>query len=274
MIEILESAKHLVAMRVSGNVTAEDVDKAYKATEEALKDNERISFFAEIGDSTSADLEGVFKDLKEGLGQFGKLSRYYRAAVVTNKGWMGALARVEGLVFSSIDVRVFKPEEREKALAWASEAPAPLPKPEDAASVGPFLQTTSDNVFAYEVNGRVREKDIKAIAAQLKPYFEREGKINVLARMTDYKGFDLLAALNDDLVRLKYKAFSKVERYAVVGASNWMRNFLSCFADVRHEGRVFEASEETGRVGMGRSRTGLAGGKERISRRQKHDCLS
>ena len=245
MIEILESAKHLVAMRVSGNVTAEDVDKAYKTTEEALKDNERISFFAEIEDSTALTWEGVFKDLKEGLGQFGKLSRYYRAAVVTNKGWLGALARAEGLVFSSIDVRVFKPEEREKALAWASETPAPLPKPEDLPPSVHFLQTTSDKVFAYEVNGRVREKDIEAIAAQLKPYFEREGKINVLARMTNYKGFDLLAALNDDLVRLKYKAFSKVDKYAVVGASNWMRNFLELVSPIfGMKVKVFEASEE------------------------------
>src|SRR5574338_645928 len=143
MIEILESAKYLVAMKISGSITAEDISKAYKATEEKLKDNERISFFAEIDDSMAFTFEGLVKDLTEAVGQFGKLSKYYRAAIVTNKGWLGALARVEGLVFSSIDVRVFAPDERDKAFAWASEKPEPLAKPEEPAPSIHVLHTSS-----------------------------------------------------------------------------------------------------------------------------------
>ena len=129
MIEILDSAKHLVAMKISGSVTGEDVSKAYEATEEALKGNERVSFFAEIDESFGMTIEGLLKDIVQGLKQLGNLSKYYRAAVVTDRGWLGAMARLEGLVFSSIDVRVFPTKERDKAFAWASEAPAPLPKP-------------------------------------------------------------------------------------------------------------------------------------------------
>ena len=132
MIEILESPKHLVAMKISDSITAEDIDQAYKVTDEALKANELVSFFAEIDDSMGFTVEGLLKDLWKGLGQLGRLGKYYRAAVVTDKGWIATMARVEGLVFSSIDVRVFEPAERSKALAWASEAPEPLPKPEDA----------------------------------------------------------------------------------------------------------------------------------------------
>jgi hypothetical protein len=101
MLEILDSPKHLVAMKLSGDLTAEDVSKAYKATEDALKENDRISFFAEIETSVHLTVEGLFKDLVEGIGQIGKLKHYYRAAVVTDKSWLAALVRVEGLVFSS-----------------------------------------------------------------------------------------------------------------------------------------------------------------------------
>jgi len=81
--------------------------------------------------------------------------------------------------------------------------------------------------------------------SDLKPFFERDGKINVLARMKNYEGFDLMAALNDDLVWLKFKAFSKVDKYAVVGASNWMRNFLELVSPIfGMKVKVFEASEE------------------------------
>ena len=245
MIEILDSAKHLVAMKLSGSLTADDITKAYRATEEALKGNERISFFAEIDDSVGLTLEGVVKDVTEGIKRLGSFTKYYRAAVVTDKGWLGAMARVEGLVFSSIDVRVFPTSERNKAFAWASEAPEPLPKPEEPAASIHFLQTTNDKVFAYEVNGKLREKDIKAAVEQFKPYLEREGKINVLARMKDFGGFDLLSVFDDDLIKLKYKSLSKVDRYAVVGPSAWMRNLLELISPMfSAQVRVFDASEE------------------------------
>ena len=245
MIEIFDSAKHLVAIKLSGSLTAEDVAKAHHATEDALKGNERISFFAEVDDSVGLTLEGVYRDISEGLKSLGRLSRYYRAAVVTDKGWLGAMARVEGLVFSSIDVRVFPTSERSKAFAWASETPAPLPKPEEPAPSIHFLQTTSDKVFAYEVNGKLREKDVKAAVEQFKPYLEREGKINILARMKNFGGFDLLSAFDDDLIKLKYRSLSKVERYAIVGPSPWMRNLLELVSPMFSTRiRVFDTSEE------------------------------
>jgi hypothetical protein len=245
MLEILDSPKHLLAMKLSGSMTAADVTSAYDAVNEALKENERISFFVEIDDSMNLTFEGLAKDLVTGIGQLGKLSKYYRAAVVTNKGWIGALARVEGLVFSSIDVKVFRPEDRDKAFAWASEKPEPLPKPEEPKPAIHFLQTTSENVFAYEVNGRLREKDIKNVVAAMKPFLEREGKFNVFARLKDFHGFDLTALLDDALAKLKYRSISRVDRYAIVGAKPWMRNFLELVSPLfSAQIKVFEPSEE------------------------------
>jgi len=232
-------------MKISGKITAEDIEKAYSATRDALKDNERVSFFAEITENLGFTAEGLVKDLTEGIKNFGKLTKYYRAAVVTDKGWLGALARVEGLVFSSIDVRVFEPADREKAFAWASEQPAPLPKPEEPGTSIRFLQTTNPNVFAYEINGRVRAKDVKAVVNEFKPYLEKEGKVNVLAKLSDFNGFDLFAMIEDDLVKLKFKSLSKVDKYAVIGPKPWMRNLLELFYPLTSvKLRVFDKDEE------------------------------
>lgn len=245
MIEILGSPKHLVAMKLSGGLSGEDVTKAYEAADKALKENERVSFFAEIDESMNLTLEGLAKDVVAGIGQFGKLSKYYRAAVVTGKGWLGALARVEGLVFSSVDVRVFPPAERDKAFAWAAEEPEPLPK---AAKGGPsihFIQTNNDRVVAYAIDGSVTEDDVKTAAKVLNEAFDRHEKINILVRMKDFRGYDLYALLNDDLYRMKYKALSKVEKYAVVGAKPWMRNLMELVSPLfKMETRVFDESEE------------------------------
>jgi hypothetical protein len=245
MLEILDSPKHLVAMRLSGGLTASDVTQAYKVMEDALKENERISFFAEVDPSMKFTFEGLIKDLFAGVGQWSKLKHYYRAAVVTDKGWMAALARVEGLVFSSIDVRVFGHDERDKAFAWASEAPEPIPASVDPEPAVRFIQTTSENVFAYEVDGRLHERDIKNAVKEIKPFLEREGKFNVLARMKDFNGFDLLSIFDDDLIRLKLKAPSKIARYAVVGPKPWMRNLLELVSPlISTEIRAFDDSEE------------------------------
>lgn len=245
MIEILESPKHLVAMKLSGSLTADDIEKAYKATKEALDGNERISFFAEVGDTMSLTFEGLVKDLFEGISQIGKISKYYRAAVVTDKGWLGALARFEGLVFCTIDVRVFSKAERDKAFAWASETPEPLPKQEAPGPSIHFIQTTNENVFAYEVNGRLHAKDVKAAIKEFGSYLEREGKVNVLARLSDFNGYDLFAALEDDLVKLKFKSLSKVDKYAVVGAKPWMRNLLELISPITSvKIMVFDTDEE------------------------------
>lgn len=189
--------------------------------------------------------EGLVKDLVEGVTRWNELKHYYRLALVTDNGWMAALARVEGLMLSSIDVRVFGHADRDKAFAWASEAPPPIPDPVAPEPSVRFLQTTSENVFAYEVDGRLRERDIKTAVQQLKPYIEREGKFNVLARMKNFNGFDLLSVFDDDLIRLKLKAPSKIARYAVVGPKPWMRNLLELAGSViRTEIRTFDMSEE------------------------------
>lgn len=226
MIEILDSPNHLVAFKLTGSMTAEDVETAYKATDTALKNSERVSFFIEVDDSMNLTFEGLIKDMVTGLKHIGELSSYYRAAIVTGKGWLASLARVEGLIFFTIDMRVFEPADRDKAFAWAAEAPVPVVEKDPPTAALHVLSTTADNVFAYEIDGRLREIDIKNVVQAINPYFEREGKINVLGRFTDLHGFDLMSVLDDDLIKVKYRALSKVDRYALVGAQPWMRNLL------------------------------------------------
>lgn len=245
MIEFLQSSKHLVAMKFSGDLTAEDVERAYKAIEDAMKEDRRISVFAEMDPSVNLTFEGLFKDMVAGLSQIGRLKRYFRAAIVTDKGWMATMARVEGLVFTSVDIRVFTPAEREKAFAWATEPPEPLPEPDEPSPSLHIIQTTSENVFAYQVDGRIREKDIETVIKAVNNAFKDRERINVLARIRSWKGFDLASVLNDDLAKVKYNAFSKVDKYAVVGGPAWMRNFLELENSIfQTEVRVFEESEE------------------------------
>jgi hypothetical protein len=128
MLEILDGPKHLVAFKLSGELTADDVEKSTKAITDALKDHDRINIFTEIDGSVKLTLEGLFKDLVNSVSNFGLRKKVYRLAVVSGSDIYAFLLRVEGLVFSSIEMRVFSPEMRDEAFAWASKKPEPLPK--------------------------------------------------------------------------------------------------------------------------------------------------
>ena len=242
MIELLKSPKHLVAMRLSGNVTAADVAKAYEATQDALKSNDRISFFVEIDKSVNLTIEGLVRDAIEGIGQIFKLSRYYRFAIVTSEGWIASVARAEGLLLCSIDTRVFDPKESDKALAWASEKPKAPEQPKPSIYL---IQTTKKTVFAYEIDGPIRDSDVKTAVRGLNEAFEGHKKINVLARMKNWAGFEFGSIFSDELFRMKYSALSKVDKYAIVGPRPWMRNLyelINPFFSAKI--RVFDANEE------------------------------
>ena len=71
-------------------------------------------------------LDSLIKDVTNGLGQLGNLSRYHRAALVTDRNAC-SIGQVEGLIFAWMEIRVFPRSERDSAFAWASEAPEPLP---------------------------------------------------------------------------------------------------------------------------------------------------
>ena len=245
MLEILPSPKHVIAIRFTGGFTAEDVTNMYRAVDEALKDNERISFFAEFDKSVELTFEGLLKDAVEGISRLGQLNRFYRAAVVTNRNWTATIARLESLILPYVDVRVFKFDEKEKALAWASETPAPLPKKEESAPSVHMLQTTSERVLAYEIDGRVSEKDVEMVVRELNEAFSRHDKVDVLVRMKNYSGFDFTAVFRDDLLRVKYRSLSKVAKFAIIGAKPWMRNVLELVDPIfSTEIRIFDTSDE------------------------------
>ena len=262
MLEILDAPKYLVAFKLADKLTAQDVDRSTKALADALDVQERINIFAEIDSSITLTLEGLWRDVVNSISNFGLRKKIDRLAVVSDSKVYSALLRIEGMVFSSIEMRVFAPEDRDEAFAWASKEPESLPKPEPQKRAIRFLQTTSDKVFAYEVDGRVTPDDIRETVKEMKSHFDRNEKVNVLARMSGYKGFDLSALLIDDLYRMKYHALSKVERYAVVGAPTWMRNFLELIDPAfRVKIRVFESEQENAAwEWIGASQSLLAGG--------------
>ncbi|MBS1794766.1 MAG: STAS/SEC14 domain-containing protein [Acidobacteria bacterium] len=245
MIEILSSPGPVVALRLSGPVDGKDVETAYRALDDALGAHDKVSLYAEVDKSADFSFEALYEDLRHGFGKLGQTKRFYRAALVTDKKWLAALARAEGVMFSRIEVRVFPFAEREEALKWASAEFVPPEEPPKTPSLR-MIETSDPKVLAYELDGRLTVADLRILIDAVTPEFKKQEKIRLLGRVKRYAGFDLGVLLEDGLFALKANGLRKVERYALVGAPSWLQNLtelIDPFFSV--ELKNFEADRET-----------------------------
>ncbi|MFY0991903.1 STAS/SEC14 domain-containing protein [Halomonas sp. C05BenzN] len=124
MLEFIpHPAGHVVAMRVGGIVTAQELQRAIDAIEAAKRDHPVISLVAELDDLRWMTLTALLKDVGYGLTQLGDLDRYHRAAVITDKEWLKHIAHLEDRLFRALEIRTFSTREHAAAMAWVGELP-------------------------------------------------------------------------------------------------------------------------------------------------------
>ncbi|WP_108445416.1 STAS/SEC14 domain-containing protein [Halomonas denitrificans] len=120
---ISHPAEHVVAMKASGVVTAQELQRAIDAVEAAKRAHPRVSLVVEIDGLRWLTLTALLKDLGYGLTQLGDLKHYHRAAVVTDQEWVKHLAHLEDRLFKDVEIRTFPPRDHAAAMAWAADLP-------------------------------------------------------------------------------------------------------------------------------------------------------
>ncbi|WP_192036382.1 STAS/SEC14 domain-containing protein [Halomonas sp. YLGW01] len=124
MIELLPpGADHVIALRASGQVSADDLQQAIDAIEALKKTQSRVSLYAEIDEMRWMTLTAILRDLGYGLTQIGDIAHYHRAAVVTDRHWVRPLAKLESRLFKPLEVRVFGTHHKDAAKEWVRQLP-------------------------------------------------------------------------------------------------------------------------------------------------------
>ncbi|MFG6157769.1 STAS/SEC14 domain-containing protein [Halomonas sp. 1390] len=120
---ISHPAEHVVAMKASGVVKAQELQHAIDAIEAAKRAHPRVSLVVEIDGLRWMTLTALLKDVGYGLTQLGDLEHYHRAAVVTDQEWVKHLAHLEERLFKAVEIRTFSQREHAEAMTWAAELP-------------------------------------------------------------------------------------------------------------------------------------------------------
>lgn len=111
---------HVVGFVLDGTVTRPDMDALFREVEGVVRRG-HVHLVGEITGVGGLTLDAVGAQVERSFGllrQIGKVDRY---AVVTDTGWIRSVAQVQGALLPGIDVRVWPRDERDAAVAWASE---------------------------------------------------------------------------------------------------------------------------------------------------------
>ena len=120
MHEMLDSPDDVLALKISGTITGEDLDAIMDRTDAMMAAHDKIHVFVETEGIGGMQLAALPRHMSRALPLFGKLDRFGRVAVVADQAWMRVGTRLESALLPNISYRVCGPEERNEAFAWAT----------------------------------------------------------------------------------------------------------------------------------------------------------
>lgn len=118
MIEIIDSAADVIAVRVSGNITESGLDTIMDRLDVVMAAHDKVHVFVETHAIDGIELSGLPAYMRRAMPLFGKLDRFGRVAVVADQAWVRVGTRLESALLPNISYRTYMPEERDEALAW------------------------------------------------------------------------------------------------------------------------------------------------------------
>lgn len=241
MLEVTPGPDHLLAVRLSGAVTADDIARYRALTDEKLDAQPLVSLLIDTTDLDEIDLGAVGEGLEADAEFLRHLDRYHRCAIVADRGWLRFATRLLAPLVPRVEVEVFSAGAADEAKAWAAALPE-VPGPGAIRRIA----TREDDVVAFEIDGVIDAEAVDAMARQLVPFFAAHPSSRVLVRIVSLDGVEPRGILSTDVLHMKLEALRSVQRYAVVGPPGWMRKLIEAIAPLFEdlEVRPFDAEDE------------------------------
>lgn len=118
MHEFIAAPADVLALKMTGTITGEDLDAVMDRTDAIMAAHEKIHVFVEAYGIEGLQLSALPHHMSRTLPLFGMLHRFGRVAVVADQAWMRLGTRIESAMLPFISYRVFEPAQRKEALAW------------------------------------------------------------------------------------------------------------------------------------------------------------
>jgi hypothetical protein len=243
MFEQLSAPDHVIAFRLDGKLTVDDVEKYKALFDEKLAKYAHVGICIDMTGFSDMSVDAIIEDAKAEFALLTHLDQMVRCAFISDKEWPQAIVRFAELAFPAFALKAFTPDQSAAAMTWAAALP------ETSKSAPPayrFLPTSKDDVRAFEINGVISAAEMPGVIQEFESFLKAHEKVRLLARVKHFGGIDPAVFLQSGLVSMKLAAMQKVERYAIVGAPGWMCKIIEtmnpAFADI--DMRTFPTDQE------------------------------
>jgi len=241
MIEFIKSADDVIALKITGKLMREELEKATALLEESLAAREKTHVYVEIENYHGFDL-GILPDyLPHAFAMMKQLDRFGRVAVVSEQRWIRWATRLESALLPHISYETFEGAERHRALAWVEGKLNPL----HDRSIR-IIETDRPDVLGFELDGRIGAADARAAADYVNEALDRKQPVRLLARVKRVDGAELGALFGHESLAARVGLLERLDRYAVVGGPDWLCAWVAAIdplvdAELRHFGADQEA---------------------------------
>lgn len=222
MLEFIPSRPDVLAVRISGKITSEEIGQYIDRLEQSLERHPKTHVYAEMVDFRGLEMQDLGAHMRRGLKMLEKLERFGRIAVVADQAWIRWLAKIESALLPKVSYRTFRLEERDRALAYVEGGPAG-----PASFALTVIETDRPTVWGFEINGYLTEGDIEAATEYFEDILERDLPLRMLGRIRQLDGFALGGVMDDDFFEMKFGMLRRIERYALVGGPRWLEKWTA-----------------------------------------------
>lgn len=244
MLKVRELKPNVWELTLQGVLEKSDIETMERELIPALRGDHPIGLIIRAENWKDITADAIAEDLRFEFRLLAQWAKIAKMAVVTDLQALAAVLNWVDPILPMIEMKSFGSSDVAAAEAFASD----LPMRADQTSEGgvTLLADGSNGVVAYEIDGLITADDVRKVMKPLEPILQGDEKTNLLAKFTNYGGFDPAILMDGSFMGAKLGAINNLDRYAIVGAPSWMRTITAGVVPMMpFEMRLFDAAEET-----------------------------
>lgn len=121
MFKVSKKEYNRLDLELSGRLDSEDMKAALDQLESQSRDIENGTMLYEIVEFNLPSLGAIAIELSRLPALLGLISKFRKAAVLTDRAWLKRASEFEGLVIPGLEIKAFDRDQRDKAESWLSE---------------------------------------------------------------------------------------------------------------------------------------------------------
>ena len=120
MFKITRVGENRLDIEMSGKLDAEQMEKALDELVAKSEGIESGKMLYDIVDYHLPSFDAVILEFSRLPSMLGFMKKFERAAVLTDKAWLKMASEFEGALFSGLEIKAFKRDQKAEAEAWLS----------------------------------------------------------------------------------------------------------------------------------------------------------